>query len=369
LTSSKLEKKIEEVFIANLEKTLKKISWPKPDAPVPTSLQEEFNRNISQLLALQLPTLEEHEKLNETHQVAPLVLLPFTVLVKPLELGFRYHFEGDRTTNRLERPEFFLNHLLDRILSKYSNFVAQYVQPILEKSFSSTVLALNFAYLDANSAFITSLLPMVRNKINTILPQILKNPALLSHFIHEVILFDNSLRDEWDYDGGFRTETWNGLAGEVLGKDDVFIQWLTAERDFALSRYQEIVDAPDSFNLDFDSLGPGKTKPSFAAIRVNDLLEAITDNYRDLATFSHKLRFLLNIQISVFDMFHSRLAEALAAYLSRTSTIGRASKEDQVNLQGIAGLERLCRIFGSADYLERAMRDWNDDVVSMFSCQ
>src|SRR5580698_473446 len=87
------------------------------------------------------------------------------------------------------------------------------------------------------------------------------------------------------------------------------------------------------------------------------------DNYRELATFSHKLRFLLDIQISIFDLFHERLASALSAYLARTSTIGRASREDQAMLQGIGGLERLCKVFGSAEYLERAMRDWNDDVV------
>ena len=87
------------------------------------------------------------------------------------------------------------------------------------------------------------------------------------------------------------------------------------------------------------------------------------DNYRELVTFSHKLRFLLDIQISIFDLFHERLSSALSAYLARTSTIGRASREDQAMLQGIGGLERLCKVFGSADYLERAMRDWNDDVV------
>jgi hypothetical protein len=38
------------------------------------------------------------------------------------------------------------------------------------------------------------------------------------------------------------------------------------------------MDDSDSFNLDFDSFGPGKTKPSKAAIRVNDLLEATTGN-------------------------------------------------------------------------------------------
>ncbi|MCJ1449538.1 MAG: hypothetical protein MMC23_010058 [Stictis urceolatum] len=49
-----------------------------------------------------------------------------------------------------------------------------------------------------------------------------------------------------------------------------------------------------------------------------------------------------------------------------TSSLGRKvqgiSREDQASLQGIGGLERLCRVYGSAEYLERKMRDWSDDV-------
>ncbi|KAF2666574.1 hypothetical protein BT63DRAFT_375958 [Microthyrium microscopicum] len=358
-----LREQLEKAYSRQFEDILKEISWPNPDGAVSESQHERFARAVSKLLELQLPELEKQEKLNDgSRAVEPLVLFPFKVMIKPLELGFRYHFEGDRPTNRLERPEFFLSHVTERILAKYIDFVEHYVQPVLLEKFRGTDLALNYAYIDSCSAFITSLLPMVRNKIYSVLPQVLKQPPLLSHLIHEVTKFDTELRNEWQYDGGSRGLVWHGLAYEVLSKDDVFVQWLKVEKDFALSRYQEIVDASDSFDLDFDSLGAGKTKPSKAAIRVNDLLEATTDNYKELVSFSQKLRFLIDIQIAIFDLFHERLTEALGAYISRTSTIGRTSREEQAKLQGIEGLERLGRVFGSADYLERAMRDWNDDV-------
>ena len=49
-----------------------------------------------------------------------------------------------------------------------------------------------------------------------------------------------------------------------------------------------------------------------------------------------------------------------------TSSIARTvqgiSKEDQEKVQGLGGLERLCRVYGSAEYLEKKMRDWGDDV-------
>jgi hypothetical protein len=80
------------------------------------------------------------------------------------------------------------------------------------------------------------------------------------------------------------------------------------------------------------------------------------------------LRFLIDIQIAILDKFHVRLHSALEAYMVLTSSIARAvqgvSKEDQASLAGVGGLERLCRVYGSAEYLERAMRDCSDDIVS-----
>jgi hypothetical protein len=90
------------------------------------------------------------------------------------------------------------------------------------------------------------------------------------------------------------------------------------------------------------------------------------DRYRPLNSLSQKMRFLIDIQIDIFDLFHARLHSSLEAYLTMTSTLARTvhglSKEDQASLQGIGGLDRLCRVYGSADYLERKMRDWSDDV-------
>jgi hypothetical protein len=138
------------------------------------------------------------------------------------------------------------------------------------------------------------------------------------------------------------------------------------ERDFALSRYQSIIDTPDSKELDYDSVAFDATKPTKAAIRVNDLLDTITDRYRTLASFSQKLRFLMDIQIAIFDQYLGRLRNSLEAYISLTTSIGRrmqgVSKEEQSELYGLKGLDHLCRVFGSAEYLERAMRDWSDDV-------
>ena len=40
------------------------------------------------------------------------------------------------------------------------------------------------------------------------------------------------------------------------------------------------MDAPESREIDYDSVDPGTTKPIKAAIRVNDLLETVTGELR-----------------------------------------------------------------------------------------
>lgn len=52
-----------------------------------------------------------------------------------------------------------------------------------------------------------------------------------------------------------------------------------------------------------------------------------------------------------------------------SSSIARAvqgtSKEEVQSLTGIGGLERLCKVYGSAMFLENCMKDWGEDIVSL----
>ncbi|KAF2868876.1 RINT-1 family protein-like protein [Massariosphaeria phaeospora] len=362
-----LRSQILAAFSSHLEQVLKKMHWPTPAASVPSHLQEEWETAIVRLLDLQMPELEGMGYTNGpgTKIKLPAVLFPFEVLAKPLEMRFRYHFEGDKPTNRIDRPEYFLSHITT-LLNDYSGFVADFVQPVLFRHFRGTDLALNPVYIDATAAFITALLPMLRAKIGSLLLRVASQPQLLSHLMHEVMSFDSTIREEWHYDGGHGLEGWKGLSWEFLVQGDWFERWLQVEKDFALARYQSIVDAADFGDLDYESVDPKATKPTKGAIRVNDLLETITDRYRPLTSFSQKLRFLIDIQIAIFDKLHERLQSNLEAYLTMTTSFGRAvggvTKEEQEKLLGIEGLERLCKTYGSADYVEKAMRDWSDDV-------
>lgn len=367
--------KVREVLHSSLSKdletVLEKFLWPKPGVKITDGVQTEFGEACSKLLKLQKPELlsarPTSPNLANQGYTQSAVLLPLEVMVRPLKTRFAYHFSGKKNTNRLDKPEYFLSHAQD-LLNTYDPLISESLQPALLSVFRKTDLIYEPNYIDASSAFVTAILPMIREKISMLVPQVSGDPRLLSHLMHELMNFDRTLHDDWRYglESVSGTSTWRGLAGVVLAQEKYFERWLQVEKDFALARYQSIIDDPDSGTLDFDSLDGTTTKPTKAAIRVNDLLETITERYMPLSSFSQKLRFLIDIQISIFDQFHSRLHGGLEAYISMTSSIGSTvqgvSTDDLANLRGVNGLDRLCRVFGSADYLERAMRDWSDDV-------
>ncbi|ODH12912.1 hypothetical protein ACO22_07791 [Paracoccidioides brasiliensis] len=362
-----LREQIAKVFEDNLEEVLTKMKWPGKELDIPDGLINDWTDAVELLLELQEPELASGAKplSPPSTRWEPPVLLPLQVMARPLELRFKYHFSGDKSTNRLDKPEYFLSHVID-LINTHGDFFTIYLQPILDKKAKSADSGIRWAYADAVSSFITSLFPMVRQKLSSVLPRIVDHPQLLSHFIHELMSFDTEIRDVWNYtQDRYSSDAWKGLTWEILVLQDWFNHWLKVEKDFALSRYQDIIDGEDSGEIDSDGVEPSATKPTKAAIRVNDLLETITERYRPLSSFSQKLRFLIDIQITIFDQFHLRLRSGLEAYLAMTCTIGRTvqgSSGTDTSLEGVAGLERLCRIYGSAEYLERKMQDWSDDV-------
>ncbi|KAL8797940.1 MAG: hypothetical protein Q9182_007099 [Xanthomendoza sp. 2 TL-2023] len=386
-TAQSLWQQMKDSFADDFEKVLNKMKWPGKDVAVAGTLEREWTEGVERLLDLQEPELNaQHDHVRPTEE--PLVLLPLQVMVKPLDQRFGYHFSGDRQTNKLDKPEYFLSHIIG-LLNSYDEFFALHLQPILRNRFKKSNLSMTSIFIDSTSALITALLPMLRRKVFGVMPQIAKQPQLLSHYIYELMSFDITLRDEWGYDGGCGIDGWKGLAWEVLVKKDWFGRWLEVEKNckynlhitnqsantpqVALSRYQTIIDPPESFEIDYDSVEPSATKPTNAAIRVNDLLETITDRYRPLPSFSQKLRFLIDIQIAIFDRYHSVLADSLEKYIYSTSSLARTvqgvssstsrnTTKDQPSLEGLSGIERLTRVYGSAEYLENKMGDWSDDV-------
>ena len=105
--------------------------------------------------------------------------------------------------------------------------------------------------MDPVSAFITALLPVMKEKVDDLVVKISNEPRLLSRFMKQLLDFDDTIRTRFDYEGGNPELGWKGLSWEVL--DTWFDRWIKVEKDFAFARYQEIIRSPDSGKIDYDS--------------------------------------------------------------------------------------------------------------------
>ena len=99
-----------DAFASEFEATLKKMQWPGKDLTLDGELGREWTDGVQRLLELQEPELKARDRHNvgSVKGEEPLVLLPLEVMAKPLELRFKYHFEGNRPTNKLDKVSFEL---------------------------------------------------------------------------------------------------------------------------------------------------------------------------------------------------------------------------------------------------------------------
>jgi len=260
--------------------------------------------------------------------------------------------------------DYFFEWFLGTI-AKWENFFRENVGPVLAAHFRGNILAGNTLYVDPVAALITALLPVLKEKVDALVAQISDEPQYLSRFMVQLLNFDEAIRARFNYDGGNPEYGWKGLSWEVM--DTWFERWLEVEKTFAFQRYKEIMNAPDSGLIDYDSSGLGKTKPTYGATKVTDLILTVTFQYNKLRRFSHKFRFLVNIQAEILDQYLGRLKDSLDVYQTITSTVGRTlhgvTKEQQAALEGIGGLESLCKVFGSAEHLISMLNDWSNEEV------
>ncbi|KAK3385019.1 TIP-1 family-domain-containing protein [Podospora didyma] len=343
---------MKETMWGELEAVLIKRGWPNVDPD--SEADDEWLRCFERLVDLQVPEV--------LYSPGVVALLPVDVMAQIFVKEFKFHFMSDKPTSHAHAIGAHCFPWVLALVEKWEDFFRDNFGPILAQKFSDTVVSHKMVYMDPVCAFITSMLPVVREKVASAIASAINDPVFLSSLMTQLMTFDENVRFEFSYDGGDAEKGWGGLTSEVLHEH--FNTWLQAEKKFALERYRGIMAAPDSRSIDYDFAVIGKTKPTNAAARVTDLLRSVTTQYERVKRFSHKLRFLIDIQLNILDEYHDHLGDTLEAYLSITSTVGRAfgvTKEQLAALEGTGALETLCKVYGSADHIVNTLNDWSNE--------
>jgi hypothetical protein len=216
-----------------------------------------------------------------------LFLLPLETLVQPLHLRFRYHFEGSRQTNRLDKPEWYFAHVLN-LLSTHARFVQVLVQALLREAGYERASAMN--------DFVGLLLGFVTRRLEQTMPELLELPPIMAHTIFQALQFDQEIKDRYHYEEDEGVE-WQGTANTILGNAGWFDGWKAAEKKCASvsafvtvaertgsdteDKFYEIISAPDAWQLNKD-YAESSLRPTNSALRVRDLFEQVTSMSRSL---------------------------------------------------------------------------------------
>uniref|UniRef100_A0A0B6ZWY6 RAD50-interacting protein 1 n=1 Tax=Arion vulgaris TaxID=1028688 RepID=A0A0B6ZWY6_9EUPU len=330
---------LQDRIAVEFEEVLKALRWPLVvttiKAPTVTNvaeLKERMGKLFKKLLSLQLPdsiSLENsgaHPLLLKIVGIKPL-LLPLELMLKPLKKRFRYHFYGQKQTNSLDKPEWYLTQILSWIRD-HSDFLERNIQPLLDESGRRDVCA--------RTELTRGLVMMVMEKIGHDLPQLVFDEANFSHLIDEVLLFDSEIRNTYSYPPI--------LPGclDVLSLPEALTKWLVMEQKFAMQKIEQMLQSPSCWESQYKGITDlDEVKVPECAESFMTLLHTITDRYRRLPVSDAKLQFL-GLQLELLEDFRMRLVQVMK----------EASSAPTGNI--------FCAVLNAVHYIAHVLKEWSE---------
>ena len=290
-------------------------------------------------------------------------LLTTQCLIEPLLLRFRYHFDGDRSTNRLDKPEWFISHIASLIRSQAPLFLpAVHGAPgsggavaRLNRAYANAAASRKaYRHIDTYAELLHGLLTPLRRKLASTMPALLDHPSLLAHTVFQALTFDADLGETFPPSlavlNGAGTRK---ISDDILDNTAWFNRWLDGEKEFALRRFEDIINAPDAWAIgSSDSVADDDEQIFFAgrdsgtgqrttksARSIMEILESISERYRPLPSLSQRLSFLAIVQLPILRSYAQRLTRSLDAFESLSSAFARAMPGEIVAGAGGAGAD------------------------------
>ncbi|XP_051974974.1 RAD50-interacting protein 1-like [Xyrauchen texanus] len=331
---------LKDKLTSDFEEVLTQFHWPFITPPTQTlsppanaqELNSQLELLVSQLLSLQTSDDLISEK-KETpsrpglSQTPPLSL-PIQIMLLPLSKRFRYHFTGNRQTNNLSKPEWYLTQVLIW-MGNSNNFMDEKIQPILDRA---------GAKVNARVELCRGLLTLAQEKLVNDAPRLLYDDALFCHLVDEVLQFEKELRTTHSY-----PRSYPGVL-QILLEETVLQKWLSVERKMAVEKVDAMLSAEGAWSSQYkDITDMDELKAPDCAETFMMLLLVITERYRSLPCPRAQLSFLA-LQKELVDDFRIRLTQVM-------------KEESRHPLS-----PRYCAILNAANYISTVLSEWGDNV-------
>ncbi|KAF4522534.1 hypothetical protein B566_EDAN009982 [Ephemera danica] len=296
---------IKDKLSHEFEEVLKVLKWPFVGgsqvlaAPPSSDTLQRFEHLVELLLKLELP--EMMGDTSEASMTSSALLvdfapppLPLQLMVSPLRKRFLYHFSGNRQTNRLDKPEWYMAQVLAWVRD-HSQFVTQRVQPVLTRIAGPGH--------EASVEFSRALVQLVLEKLHADLPALQQDDALFAHALDETLAFDRELRAEHSY-----PSAQPGVVS-VITQAPLFQKWIAMERKYAIERMDRMLSSDSAWQPMSQDSGQDELKITECAEGMLNLLLTMTNRYRSLPQPGHRVHQLFHSEKD--DPLHSRLPAML----------------------------------------------------------
>ncbi|KAJ1560539.1 hypothetical protein HK405_006743, partial [Cladochytrium tenue] len=330
---------------SHLSKALSELGWPATITSTAItkagpSVIQSFRAAFADALALHRLMYRLHKKDRPSLDA----LLPIQIMADALIKRLRFHFLGSKPTNRLDKPEWLLQHI-SKLAKEHAEFIDGEVQDILDNN--------GFQDRDAATDFLQCLVMFARYKFQLDMPDLYTQPHLLLHTVSEFISFDRrSMQVGSLFSGqpGSRPWTADGFSKlavltVVANDSNTFRKWVGAEREAAREKFESIMDS-DPWSSAFDDEMEEMTGlvPTKSAEAVMDLIGTIT--------------VLRAVQLDLLEEYLDRVRKAVNSYESTFLPLqsGVGSKR-QYEL-----IRYLCRAASSLAFVRDALLEMEESL-------
>ncbi|KAJ1973018.1 hypothetical protein H4R35_004351 [Dimargaris xerosporica] len=310
------------------------LGWPQPvkipAAPTLGTKLDRFQRAFADMLLLERPNNAPPDSRLSPPSTSTPVLFAIQVMLRPLIARFFYHFDGDRPTNRLDKPEWMLAHVITAIRDHYP-FLEEEVQPVVDQS--------PWRQSRVKDEFIFGWVEVVCQKLHHDYSLYLEMPLAISHTVQQLAEFDETLGDVYYYqaprpsrsDISTTAETldWVGTVDWFLSDTELFDAWLAAERACIFEQYEALISDADAWTLLYnDLLDSNDPHPTQSAEALIQLLDGIAMRIDQLPRVSQQLRFILETQLPLLEAYRDDIDEQVQVLQKSVFSLMKSAASD-----------------------------------------
>src|SRR5699024_10679707 len=100
---------------------------------------------------------------------------------------FRFHFLSDKPTSSLQSVSTHCFPWFLTTIEKWEDFFRDNLGHLLAAKFHNTPAASRLVYLDPVCALVTAMLPVMREKVRSVVDEAIKSPAFFSTFMSQLM--------------------------------------------------------------------------------------------------------------------------------------------------------------------------------------